>query len=1300
MFHGLRLLIVPFLLLSAVASAENGWDHIRRNDFKSAREAFLDALEKDSLDLSSLKGMIFLSETSGDDLSYNRYIYRLIANYWDENYFFLFDDEFGMAPSRILEQKKLSLRAKIDAQLIEADKLYYKRQFSDANKIYRKTLGNYQWSVIGPFKNLGGSGHIEEFPVETEPYDESKKYTDEDGKEYVWVNPPFRDGSDAVHFSDYVSAWGSSVCYASTFITVPQDRTIYIRLARKEPVKLWLDNDLVYENRERTSFEWDNEVIEVKVKAGTHRLLIKISDAASGEGLLGYGYDYGYYSPITSEYDMYEEYYASLLKGGSYGFSGRNSYYNQADFGLRITDAEGSLYEDIVSTTDRKYAAPDYTPSVTSFFVLNYFKDLVKKQPDDLFNYFALQKAYRKYYMPSENEEFFVKFNRKHPGLVVSKYLAFDAYIFNGKKEMAYEVLSGIDHAQTPIFDILYQKLQEIDKVNDEDKYLDALDNLSKISPSNMKIIKRFIEYYEKKDLMEKKQEYVKQKIKDFPQYRYFLNDELKKDLAEKKKEKKEYQAYDENYSYRKGLRKAKKSINRYFFSSDYEQLISHYKSKDDFSKVISLYDELIGIQPYKTQYYYSKAKYLFEEEKYDATIGVLNQALKLKPLTSSYYELIGDCYYEKKDKEKALEYYKQAKKLSGSSGSGMFSMFGYYGLGGAGIDFKIEKIEGQKQLKKLFVTPGFDSILNSAEWKVKYKDEDAVVLQYTKDMVFTADGEIEIYQKIMVKILTDVGTKKWIEYDFGFMGDIKASKVIKKNGAEVLPDGYGGYKVFSNLEPGDIIQMEGVSFTKTGASPLGNEFYSTTYMNFEDPVYYAKFEVAVPEGKYLGYTCHKVEDVMKKHSGKGYDFYRWEYKDIPKVAFEEAEIDKLDKWSSIMISTMPDWSKVVKWYQRKTYRKLEATYEVKEALDSIIKPGMSDRDKVEAIYNYLTREIKYSFVPFLQSGYVPKDPGQTVCSRIGDCKDVATLMITMLREVGIESYYVLVKTNDYNHQKSLPSLYFNHAIAAYYLDGKVNFLDMTTDFYPYYILPSMDANAWALLIKDGETQLLQLPKDNVDSVKNKAEISVTARLKGDRSIDMKVGAVYRGAMGGDIREELTLSNKDEQKNFILQMLGEGIFGNPSLSDYQFDNLEEISLPLTSAYSLSAQNYSDRVASMLVFRVPYMMPVNTNPAIVTDTRANSLDVSELVTVEPTLQKITLIFPEGYELLEMPKDISIESKYGVYRVTFKKTGDGLYIEKFQSFNTSVIDVKEYNAFKEYYQKLFDIDSTKIAIKKKG
>ncbi|MBC7864439.1 MAG: DUF3857 domain-containing protein, partial [Bacteroidia bacterium] len=708
-------------------------------------------------------------------------------------------------------------------------------------------------------------------------------------------------------------------------------------------------------------------------------------------------------------------------------------------------------------------------------------------------------------------------------------YLMFKIYLENYKKEKAYETIRGVDYSKTPVFEILYEKLLEIDKKNDEEKYLALLDSLKTISPGNMKIINKYIDYYEKKGQQEKKEEYVKAVIKTFPEYKFSLEHYIKKDLKEQRKEEKKDQKKEESESYKKTLKKYKKGLAKHYDRYDYNGLIDHYSMKHDFTAAMKLFDEQIEVEPWETNHYYKKANFLFGEEKYDEAIAVLLPAAEINPYDKSIYQLIADSYFEKKEKDKALVYYKKARALTSYTTS---------------IDAKIEKIEGQKQLKKLFKTPTFKEILADTSWKEKYKNEESVVLMYTKDLIISENKDLEVYQRFMVKILSDAGIKKWLEYDFGFLGRIKMSRVLKPNGAEIIPEGSGGYKVFKNLEVGDIILLEGSSLGEASMTQFPNDYYTYTYFSYEGPVNYIKYEVAVPAGKYLGYHHHKLKDNLEKTTHDGYDFYKWQYKDVQKTMNEDATIDKMDKWANIFITTMPDWSTMINWYQRKTYKKLEPTYEVKEILDSIIKPKMTQREKVETIYNFLTKKIKYSYVSFLQSGYIPKDPGQTVCSQIGDCKDVATLMICMLREVGVESYYVLVKTNDYFHQDLLPCNYFNHAIAAYYLDGKLYFADMTTDYYPYYILPTMDAGASGLLIKEGNKEILHLPKDNIDSVKNKAEVDIKVTLNADRSANLKVVSLMKGSMGGNLRERLTQIGEEEKKNKVLEMMGNGIFSN------------------------------------------------------------------------------------------------------------------------------------------------------------
>ena len=256
--------------------------------------------------------------------------------------------------------------------------------------------------------------------------------------------------------------------------------------------------------------------------------------------------------------------------------------------------------------------------------------------------------------------------------------------------------------------------------------------------------------------------------------------------------------------------------------------------------------------------------------------------------------------------------------------------------------------------------------------WQEKYKDDESVVLGYTSNIFYEEDGATSYYGKILIQILTDAGATSWTEYNFNFLGDLDVLKVIKKDGAEIIPDFSGGFVVFKNLEPGDMIMVEGSSSWRH-FSDLGYRLDMIQTMMFHAPIHYANVQVALPEGMPINYSLHKLNDPLTKSTKDGYDYYQWEYDGIPQVVWEDAVLDEADVYANIMINTSPDWSEVVNWFMAKTYRKTEPNYEIKNILDTLIQAEMSDQEKMIAIYNYITKNITYSFTTLLQTGYIPK---------------------------------------------------------------------------------------------------------------------------------------------------------------------------------------------------------------------------------------------------------------------------------------------------------------------------------------
>ena len=79
--------------------------------------------------------------------------------------------------------------------------------------------------------------------------------------------------------------------------------------------------------------------------------------------------------------------------------------------------------------------------------------------------------------------------------------------------------------------------------------------------------------------------------------------------------------------------------------------------------------------------------------------------------------------------------------------------------------------------------------------------------------------------------------------------------------------------------------------------------------------------------------------------------------------------------------------------------------------------------------------------------------------------------------------------------------MYFDHVITGIEIDGKTTYVDLTTDFYPYYVLNESDMDAWGLAIKEGETQLFKLPNDYINSEKNKVIHEIACQVNSDHSI-------------------------------------------------------------------------------------------------------------------------------------------------------------------------------------------------------
>ncbi len=1270
-----------FLLTAASAQVEmDAWQLIQQNDFKQAKLSFEKILKQDPKNEDALCGLIFLAETVKDYDTYIKYVKQLVEADWNPHYFQLFKHvyDYDDQPEQYLN-KGLFPADEVSLQLAIADSLFRTRDFAGSEAVKRAVVGDYNWSFIGPFRNVAGSGFLRAYEVEQEAFLADKTYPSGDGNDLVWVNRELRPKNGVVEFSRILPNANGGTCFANTFLTVPTDRELQIRIARNNPLKIWLDDQLVFANDENIACRWDAEWVNLSLKAGTHRLLVKSTSYETPDNKSTVRLDF------QDAYHQEEESFST--RRGNSSWSNELGSYNRQNllFSLRLTDTQGKVYEDIASAFAGKYAAQNYSPTLHEEQLIQHFKKQIAKQPKDAKQYYLLAKAYLRMLQQEQGEAYFFDVLEKNKTLVFYRYLMAKFYAANDKGDKAEGLISGLDNEKTPIFEIMSAQLDKIDKEKNAEAYLKTLDELLVVSPTNLGVVNDYISYYNEKGEQELKKKFIKAFLVKHSEEKYkdllepYLEDDSYKPSSYKRESDKERA---------KWAKKALKRKKKRFSYSDYNQLIRYYKSKDKNKEVLKLYDELKSILPHNIYARTGKADYLFENDQQELALAELEEIVRYFPYHEASIETIGDIYLERGEKEKALAEYKKAEKIVSQKDS-------YYN----DLEKKIEKLEGKTNYKQFFNSRSYDAVMADSSWKAKYQEEESVILMYAIETTLNEENYWEDNQRMVVKILNDAGAKFWTEANFRHLGRLSFAKVIKADGTVTSPNINYGYAVFKNLEAGDIIQIEGNSSGKV-KQELPQQFFDIVTFSFGVPVYNASMDFLVPKGKKIYYNCNRLSCEPKVENLENHDLYRWSKKELPKYENEEAILNNLDAYAWIMLSTLSDWSSVVDWYLEKTYKRLEANYEIEAVLADLVTKEMSKAEKVEKIYNYVTEEITYSFVNFLNSNYIPKTPAATVAGRIGDCKDVASLMITMLRKADIEAYYVLVRTTNYTHKKpTATNMVFNHVIVGYVLeDGKMQYMDLTTDYYPHQVTPEFDGDAWALLIKAGENDVFQLPNDLINPLKSELSLHIKANLKADRSLDMEVSTEALGVVGGKIRESLNRQTTEtDRTKYIAEYFGEGSFDHLVINDFEFEKLDAIEASLKGSMKMKAYNHLEKLSSFYIIQIPFLKTITTQPSLFLEDRYADLDLMRLFEIAPCTQKIELSIPAKFQVMELPPAIEIHNKFGDFELSFKKTKNGIEVNRKIVFKTRIVQPEDYQAFKTFYLQLLEADRTKIGLR---
>ena len=272
-------------------------------------------------------------------------------------------------------------------------------------------------------------------------------------------------------------------------------------------------------------------------------------------------------------------------------------------------------------------------------------------------------------------------------------------------------------------------------------------------------------------------------------------------------------------------------------------------------------------------------------------------------------------------------------------------------------------------------------------------------------------------------------------------------------------------------------------------------------------PVHESHVVVKLPAGwEYKARWAHANPIEASKAADGGWE---WTMRDLPGIRREplQPSAEALALRMNLAFfppeqsnGTVGSWNALGRWYTKLTADRRLPTPALTEKARELA-AGKTDFDsKVRILTSFLQTEIRYVAIEIGIGGYQPHPAGDVFRARYGDCKDKATLLSTMLHEVGIDSDYVVINTERGVADPALPSpRSFNHVILAIELPPEIKdgvyrsvltskvgkrylIFDPTDPFTPLGELRGELQDTYALLVAEGGGELIHTPLLRPDS--------------------------------------------------------------------------------------------------------------------------------------------------------------------------------------------------------------------------
>ncbi len=570
------------------------------------------------------------------------------------------------------------------------------------------------------------------------------------------------------------------------------------------------------------------------------------------------------------------------------------------------------------------------------------------------------------------------------------------------------------------------------------------------------------------------------------------------------------------------------------------------------------------------------------------------------------------------------------------------------------------------------------EAILAARRDPGQYAGADAVFLLDDLVSHVFADGSARHQVRQVYWVLNEKGQRRLSEFR------VPSSSSFRLEVAETIqPDGHRqeatsirrGVIHLPSLEPGSLIH---VAYSYHSASRTWMQDHYADSFSFQgpDPVRRSRWVLALPAERKLHiqqrgqWIEHRVERQADTR------IHTWTATDVPMLHSEPWRPPLRELRAAVYVSTVPDWATLARWHNSLLQDQFEIDDAIRAKTDELVAGLQTPAEKLEAVYRFVAKQIRYLDNDVGIFGKKPNQAVNVFANRFGDCKDKATLMIAMLRHLGLEAHYAAVRTREAGPIFwQVPYAQTNHIIT--YLPAQpglpsARFVDATASYNNVDYLPERDQGLKALVLTGDGHELVETPDLGPEA--STRRVTLSAHLTEDQGLSVQATESWRGWFATRLRTDLHTEGKRTE---VFARKVSARFPGATLGPVRFSGLDELLPEASAAYSFQVPGAVRAEGDSLRLKLLWPLELTDRMARRPARHHDFLNIWDMTSrVSASLQ-----IPAGYRVAHLPAEVEVEAGAFHYRLACREQGASVTCEREFVMPNSRIPPEAYEAFRK-------------------